>query len=129
MSDETLDRLRAEIDRADAQIVDGLAARWRAVLAIAAHKRARGIAAHDPAREGSLRARWISRAQGAGAPESLASAVFDAVIERCREAVRAAADRASEQRDERFEHGPERDDAHDGGEGEHADDAGDPSSD
>jgi chorismate mutase len=89
VSDETLDRLRAEIDGADAQIVDALAARWRAVLAVAAHKRARGIAAHDPARESSLRARWITRARSAAAPEALAGAVVDAVIERCREAVRA----------------------------------------
>ncbi len=87
--DERLEALRAQIDEADALLVRALAARWRAVLAIAEHKRERRLDRFDPARELLVRERWRAEGRALGLPEALVDAVFDAVIERSRAEVTA----------------------------------------
>jgi chorismate mutase len=82
--DRELEALRAAVDDADEALVRALAARWRAVQAIAEHKQRRGIAGFDSAREDLLRARWRALAEREGVEVSLIDTVFDAVIEKCR---------------------------------------------
>jgi chorismate mutase len=49
--DEDVARLRARITAADAELVAAVNRRLEAVRELHAHKRARGYAVHDPARE------------------------------------------------------------------------------
>lgn len=88
--DEQLDALRAHIDEADRALLEALARRWTAVVAISEHKRARGIAGHDPSREALVRARWDAMAAELGLDPALSGAVFDVVIARCRAEVIAS---------------------------------------
>jgi|LNFM01.1.fsa_nt_gb chorismate mutase len=87
---ERLAALRAQVDEADAALVGALAARWRAVAAIAAHKRAEGIEGYDATRERALREQWRAIADREGLDRALCDAVFDVVIERCRNEVTSA---------------------------------------
>ena len=86
---DTLAALRDAVDEADAALVRALAARWRAIQAIGAHKRARGIEGYDPTRERALRERWNALADEAKLDRALCDAVFDVVIARCRDEVSA----------------------------------------
>ena len=83
-TDGELDGLRAEVDAADAALMDAMARRLAAVRAIGEWKRRHGVGAVDRAREGALRSRWAERAAEAGVPDQMAAAVLGAVLDGCR---------------------------------------------
>ena len=75
----SLDDLRAEIDRLDAEIVDRLHARARLAREAAKQKRATGDAAYDPARERQLLDRLVTEHPG-DLPASALSTIYQEII-------------------------------------------------
>jgi chorismate mutase len=78
--DPELERFRRAIDACNRDLCAALDERARLVRAVAAWKRARGLAALDPAREAEMsrRVRTLARADGYG-PEAL-ERIFEAIL-------------------------------------------------
>ncbi|MDP3277810.1 MAG: chorismate mutase [Deltaproteobacteria bacterium] len=87
MTEPVLEQLRLQVDQADNALLEALAARWRAVLAIAEHKRAHALTPTAPDREALLRERWQARAHTLQVPQELVDAVLDQVLSTCRKEV------------------------------------------
>jgi chorismate mutase len=68
-ADASLDELRGEIQRVDADILELLAERMAIARAIGAIKRSEGLPVVDPAREAAVVAHVAARARDMGLPE------------------------------------------------------------
>ncbi len=83
---DTLEGLRAEIDRIDRDLVSLLAERRRVVARVADHKRRLGLPVYHPAREEDLISRRREQAREAGLDPDLVEDVFRAIVRASREA-------------------------------------------
>jgi chorismate mutase len=81
MTSDSLSVLRREIDEADARLLEALAARRRAVLAIAGLKRRSGMAIVQPARFAALLDERLSTAARLGLSLGYVRALFELVHE------------------------------------------------
>lgn len=87
--DDELARLRAAVDQVDARLVELLHERARLAQALGSWKRARGLPALDPTREGVV----VSRAGAAARPpldRAALERVFAAILAESRRVVQAA---------------------------------------
>ncbi len=82
-SAEDIDRLRAEIDGLDREIVERLNARARAALAIGEAKKSTGRAVYDPERERQVTARVVAASEGPF-PEKTLATIYREIIAACR---------------------------------------------
>jgi len=79
-AEESLDHLRAEIDRIDRALVELLAERRRVVGRVAEHKRRQGLPVYHPAREEDLISRRRDQARAAGLDPDLVEDVFRRIV-------------------------------------------------
>ena len=83
----TLEKLRAEIDRVDGDLLKALVDRVRLAAEIGVHKGTHGAVVFDPGREAQIIRRACSDAREAGAPDEGVRGVYWAVLDYCRKAV------------------------------------------
>lgn len=76
----SLEKLRAQLDEADAELIGLLARRAGIVEEIWAWKQANGLPRVDPAREAELRARLLSQAQTLGLSRDAVAAILERII-------------------------------------------------
>ncbi len=79
-AEESLERLRGEIDRIDRTLVELLAERRRVVGRVAEHKRRQGLPVYHPAREEDLISRRRDQARAAGLDPDLVEDVFRSIV-------------------------------------------------
>ncbi|MEB2313148.1 MAG: chorismate mutase [Polyangiaceae bacterium] len=83
MTDDELLELRRRIDELDRALLELVAERVRAVLAVGEVKRARGLAVYDPERERAILERLAARAPTPLAPHTVRR-IFERLIDECR---------------------------------------------
>lgn len=81
--DPEVQRLRAEIDRIDQEVLRVLAERARVVLRIGERKKVVGLSIHDPGREQELLDRLVGQATDP-LDRELVLAVFRTIVTECR---------------------------------------------
>lgn len=85
-TDETLARLRLEIERVDTELIGHIARRVAFAHAVGACKRAVGLAALDAGREAAVLRRAAMLARDAGLPEERIRELFWGIVGLCRDA-------------------------------------------
>jgi chorismate mutase len=76
-----LERIRAEIDTIDREIIDALARRMLCVEQVAEIKEDEGVPTHVPDREEDVRRKWMDESDRHGLDPRFTQAVLDTILE------------------------------------------------